>query len=42
MKKYDNYKSVKDNASDVMGLRDRLDKAQEKVKSFNDRENLFK
>jgi dynein heavy chain len=25
-----------------MGLRDRLDKAQEKVKSFNDRENLFK
>ena len=42
MRKFDSYKSVKDNASDVMGLRDRLDKAQEKVKSFNDRENLFK
>jgi hypothetical protein len=27
IKKYDSYKNVKDNASDVMGLRDRLDKA---------------
>jgi predicted nucleic acid-binding Zn-ribbon protein len=27
VKKYDSYKMVKDNASDVMGLRDRLEKA---------------
>lgn len=42
VQKFDNYKMVKDHATDVLQLNDKLDKAQEKVKSFNEREALFK
>jgi dynein heavy chain len=38
----DNYKMVKENATEVLHINDRLEKAQEKVKSFNEREVLFK
>lgn len=39
---YDNYKNVKDLSTEVMQLHERFEKAQEKIKSFNERENLFK
>lgn len=38
----DQYTRVKESANEVGSLNDRLDKAQEKVKSFNEREVLFK
>ena len=42
IKELDNYKNVKKNANDAGQLTERIEKALEKVKSFNTRETLFK
>ena len=42
IKLFDNYRNVKKNANDSGQLTERIDKALAKVKSFNEREVLFK
>ena len=42
VKQFDNYKNVKEFATEVMHLNDKFEKALEKIKSFNEREVLFK
>ena len=42
VQRFDNYAKVKDHAVEVLSLSERFDKSQEKVKSFNEREALFK
>ena len=42
VKKFDNYRQVKDYSTEAMQLRERLELANEKTKSFNEREALFK
>jgi dihydroxyacetone kinase-like predicted kinase len=42
VQRFDNYSKVKVHADEVMSLVDRFDKGQERVKSFNEREVLFK
>jgi dynein heavy chain len=39
---FDNYKMVKENSAVVISLRDRIERAQECVRSFNHREGLFR
>ena len=39
---FDNYRNVKEFATEVMHLNDRFEKSLEKIKSFNEREVVFK
>jgi dynein heavy chain, axonemal len=42
VKRFDSYKHVNKNATDALALKERFEKAVEKVRSFNERESLFK
>ncbi|CAD8161959.1 unnamed protein product [Paramecium pentaurelia] len=42
IKFYEDYSQVKTYAQNVMGLKEKINNYQDKVRSFNDRENLFK
>ncbi|CAD8087288.1 unnamed protein product [Paramecium sonneborni] len=42
IKFYEDYSQVKIYAQNVMGLKEKINNYQDKVRSFNDRENLFK
>jgi dynein heavy chain len=42
IKKFDSYASVSKYGSFVVSLNEKIEKAKEKIKSFNERESLFK